>query len=203
MGCLYKVISPSNKEYIGISLSSALHRWKEHKISALQGRNGALQRAIRKYGENSFKVSTLVISNDREYLCLLEKRAIKVFKTKTPFGYNLTDGGEGIVGYDFTDEARRSVSLAQKARYVREDQRAILIGQARRANLAMQEANKSRRINGKAPWQVRSEAKRSRMGSYERSKKISDAVKAAWINKREIMMAGIRRRDFRKAKNVA
>lgn len=195
MGCLYKISSPSGKSYIGISTGCVLNRWDKHKTSALSGRKGALAEAIRKYKTEAFNVTTLVVADDWNYLCSLEKAAISAFNTKLPYGYNLTDGGEGLIGYEFTDEARQAVSLAQKTRYSREDQRIVLIEQAKRANLAMQEASKARRINGKTPWQVRAEAKRSRMGSHERSKKISDAVKAAWINKREIMMDGIRKRD--------
>ncbi len=41
-----------------------------------------------------------------------EKFFIKTLKTKSPTGYNLTDGGEGIVGLKRTLEHRRKISIA-------------------------------------------------------------------------------------------
>jgi group I intron endonuclease len=108
MGCLYKIEFPNGKEYVGISSTTAAQRFKGH----CAGKNGQLVvRALRKYGKNNVNVKTLVVANDWKYLCLLEQRAIKAYATKTPHGYNMTDGGEGTLGCIPSEESRRKMSL--------------------------------------------------------------------------------------------
>lgn len=82
-----------------------------------EGRNNAIQSAIKKYGADNFSVRTLVVADDWQYLCDLERRAIVAFRTKTPNGYNLTDGGEGAVGVPLSDATRRKMSASQKTRF--------------------------------------------------------------------------------------
>ncbi len=95
MGCLYQLTSPSGKSYIGITMKTAEERFRRHVVHMAMGRRNAIHRAINKYGHEKFKVKTLAISNDRNYLRLIEKRAISAYETIYPNGYNLTGGGEG------------------------------------------------------------------------------------------------------------
>ena len=117
MGCLYKITSPSGKSYIGITTKTAEERWKVHLMRVKEGRNHAIQNAIRKYGEDNFSIKTLLYSNDWEYLQEMEKKCIVSYGTKSPSGYNLTDGGEGVVGRHITDEIRDNMSSGQKKRF--------------------------------------------------------------------------------------
>ncbi|HLP97024.1 MAG TPA: GIY-YIG nuclease family protein [Sideroxyarcus sp.] len=125
MGCLYQLVFPDGKSYIGITSKTAKQRFKEH---CLNSRNGiteypnyspeekaesdrkygfdnfgklpwltALGGAIRKYGDGTIVVKTLVISNNIEYLKELEIKAIKQYRTLyRPFsrysGYNTSKG---------------------------------------------------------------------------------------------------------------
>lgn len=104
LGALYKLTSPINKSYIGITKKTVKNRWKQHLKDTTRRINKPLYNAIDKYGPENFKVETLVIANDWNYLCLLEQRAIKQYNTKIPNGYNLTDGGDGGTGYQFTEK---------------------------------------------------------------------------------------------------
>jgi hypothetical protein len=94
MGCLYQLTSPSGKSYIGITTKTAEERFELHVKHERDGRRNAIHAAIKKYGACTFKVKTLLIANDLEYLRLMERRAIKVFNTMAPHGYNLSMGGE-------------------------------------------------------------------------------------------------------------
>ena len=105
-GCLYMLTFPSGKSYIGITLKTLDRRLSLHRSHARKGRAGAIYSAIRKYGDHSFTARKLVITDDREYLCELERRAIKAFGTRPPYGYNLTDGGDGATGLIWTENHR-------------------------------------------------------------------------------------------------
>jgi group I intron endonuclease len=112
MGCLYQIESPIGKRYIGITIRSLNERWRVHRANAKRS-NGYLQNAINKYGADNFKVTALVIANDYEYLKELERKAIAVFNTKAPHGYNMTDGGDGVVGVITTAAGRIKRSTSQ------------------------------------------------------------------------------------------
>lgn len=141
--------------------------------------NGVIYSALRKYKPENFIVKTLVIANKWDYLCDLEKKAIIAFGTKYPHGYNMTDGGEGIIGRQITDETRARMSESQKKRFSVEIERNRLREQSKKAALTRKELFESRRINGRAPWEHRNYEKRSRSGSVEHREKISAGVKAA------------------------
>lgn len=93
-----------------------MNRWKKHCEQSIGRRPGALYSAIRKYGAENFYVKTLLIADDWNYLCEIERRAIVSFKTFSPDGYNLTPGGEGVVG-SRDSRVRALISIAQKRRY--------------------------------------------------------------------------------------
>lgn len=93
MGCLYRIDFPNQKSYIGVTLKTANQRFQQHARA-----NSRVGFAIRKYGADNTTIKTLVISDDAEYLYELETRAIAAYATRHPSGYNLTSGGEGVVG---------------------------------------------------------------------------------------------------------
>lgn len=114
MGELYLLTFPNGKRYIGITSKTATRRRIVHLHHARKGRSGALQSAIRKYG--SFEMLTLMVASDWSYLCEIERRAIVAFGTRAPLGYNMTDGGEGVVGVVRTEEQRRRASESRKGK---------------------------------------------------------------------------------------
>ena len=112
MGYLYKITSPSEKCYIGITSQEVSRRWQHHQSHKACI---ALSSAIDKYGANSMRVETLVEA-DWSLLVELEKRAIIAFDTKAPNGYNLTDGGDGTPGRVVSDKTREAISQSASAR---------------------------------------------------------------------------------------
>lgn len=114
MGYLYRISFESGKSYLGVTTKTMNRRMALHRHHAKTGRPGAIYGAIRKY--RSYKVDVLVVADGWEYLCDLEKRAIAAFNTKSPNGYNLTDGGEGGFGYRMSPEQRERQSLRMKGK---------------------------------------------------------------------------------------
>lgn len=113
---LYIVTNACNgKQYVGIS-KDIKRRWTQH-LSA-NGSAPALHAAINKYGADKFVFSHICDAFDFEAACDLERMLIKQHNTKSPHGYNLTNGGEGVVGRSMTEEdkeVRRKASLAFSA----------------------------------------------------------------------------------------
>jgi group I intron endonuclease len=100
MGVIYKIVSPSGKEYYGQTKKSAEHRWRKHELAAEKGEQlkvcHAINRAIRKYGwSNMIKEIVEECENDklneREVFWIMERNSMY------PNGYNLTKGGAGCV----------------------------------------------------------------------------------------------------------
>lgn len=96
------VINSNCKLYVGVS-NDVEKRMKNHiKADSYVGRS------MRKHG---FTYEILFDGSVGE--CFAEEiRLIKEMNTKWPSGFNLTDGGEGVVGE--TDEVRQSRSQAMK-----------------------------------------------------------------------------------------
>jgi group I intron endonuclease len=177
LGCLYCVTSPSGKKYIGISSKTAEDRWKKHVSNKKD--NCALHFAIRKYGSKTFELKTLLISDNWDYLCLMEQKAIISFNTKSPNGYNITDGGEGVIGRIVTDETKAKMSIGQKKRFKDPAQKAKNKENGKLGSVRNMERCAALRIDGKPKWIRELEESRCRNGSAEHKAKVSKATKAA------------------------
>lgn len=110
---VYIITNKSNgKQYVGISKKLTI-RWYAH--ASANGSAPALHAAIKKYGKSNFIFSHICDAFDFEAACDIERLLIIQHNTKTPNGYNLTDGGEGVSGRPMTDqdkEVRRKASIA-------------------------------------------------------------------------------------------
>jgi hypothetical protein len=98
-----------------MTTKTAEERWKQHIYDALVGgRTTALHRAIRKYGEQAFKLAVLFDSECDQLLFDKEREEIAKRGTASPKGYNLTVGGDGgrLIG-----EGRRRHADSQKRRF--------------------------------------------------------------------------------------
>jgi len=148
MAELYCLTSPSGKQYIGIAKNAKL-RWNNHKAHAKAGTDTYLYRAIRHHGFESFEKKVLVIG-DFDYIKYLEPLAIHAFCTKSPFGYNLTNGGDGTTGYKHTEQYKKEQSIRTAKRMESAEAREIL----RQANIGKKqsdEVNKKKGRPGFAP----------------------------------------------------
>jgi hypothetical protein len=102
----------NGKKYVGQTSCSLEYRWKCHKKIS----SGCLlmRQAIKKYGEDNFDVKPIVITNE-EGANYYERQLIKIWNTKTPNGYNLTDGGEGVLNPSVeTRQRMREAQLGNK-----------------------------------------------------------------------------------------
>lgn len=112
-GCLYMLTFPGGKSYIGMTSYCLEKRLAQHRYCARSGsKKYPLYEAMRKHGD--FVAKKLVIAKDHQYLYELEQKAISAFGTRSPGGYNLTDGGMGAVGAAWTEEQRKAASKLRK-----------------------------------------------------------------------------------------
>lgn len=85
------------------------------------GSGKIIKRLINKYGTDIFNRDILAdYIEDNELLCLLEIYYIKFFKCNRSLhktGLNLTNGGEGIIGFKHSEEFRKKLSESLKERY--------------------------------------------------------------------------------------
>ena len=107
---LYRFTSPSGKIYIGIT-KNVSKRWQQHARAANRGSKNTIHAAIRKYGFDNFKKEILITSTF-SYVKEMEVKAVAAFNCITPHGYNLTKGGDGIVGFKHSDETKISIAKA-------------------------------------------------------------------------------------------
>jgi group I intron endonuclease len=110
---MYKIYLITNlfnlKKYVGITKFSLEERFSQHTK-----RGFILTEAIKKYGEQKFSIELVEVVESAERAYELEIFYIKEYNTKAPNGYNLTDGGDGIFGWNITDEYREQCSFRVK-----------------------------------------------------------------------------------------
>jgi hypothetical protein len=99
MGIIYLARNTVNgKGYVGKTVQTMEFRRACHQKDAIANRGYYFHKALRKYGFDAFEWSVLYEDGDNDVLCIMETRMIRRLGTKIPNGYNMTDGGEGIVG---------------------------------------------------------------------------------------------------------
>ncbi len=110
MSYIYKIINlVNNKCYIGQYSGNDPYYC---------GSGLLIKKAIKKYGRDSF-IKGIIIEGDftKELLNDLEKHYIRLYSPKeSNTSYNLTNGGEGALGWIITEEKSRNMSLAGKKR---------------------------------------------------------------------------------------
>jgi len=84
----------NGKQYVGIT-NNIKKRWATHRAA---NRGTVLHNSIKKYGINCFSFIHIMDVFNREYAHEIEKQLIIDKGCKVPFGYNMTDGGEGTDG---------------------------------------------------------------------------------------------------------
>ena len=117
-GFIYAIIDGTNDfEYIGQTTKTVEERFKQHAQA-----DSYIGHVIRAHGEDLFVVAVLKVCHSKDELDFWERHFIKSRNTKAPNGYNLTDGGDGVVGW--TDEMRARVSEANTGKKRTSEQRA-------------------------------------------------------------------------------
>ena len=111
---IYKITNKLNgKVYIGQSIDIDT-RWRQH-INAKD--NFAIHNAIKKYGKENFKFEVL-LECPAEMLNVWERDMIALYNCMSPYGYNLTEGGEG---HHLSEETRLKMSNTRKGKHHSEE----------------------------------------------------------------------------------
>lgn len=145
-GYIYKHTSPSGQSYIGKSLTKIGRRWQNHVTSAYDEKykeyNYPLQRAIRKYGEDSFSSEVLEDNIPEDILDITEIAYIEKYDTFYN-GYNQSKGGEGVSG-ERSIEAKANIAKANSERVWTEEMKTNM-------------ADKKSGVNGSKfkPWWIK------------------------------------------------
>lgn len=187
-GFLYRITSPSGKQYIGItSMKSVKARWKEHVYTAYNRNSSTVfSAAIRKYGKESFKIEVL-LEAPWSVLNLLEPVAIDQFSTQHPNGYNLMTGGnqprhssrsknllaESAMGRVVSEKTRKKMSDAQRGRKQRPE---VVAARAEKMRGRKRSAESRKRM---------SIAHKGTVFSDSHRKNISEAIKLHWLKRKK------------------
>lgn len=106
---IYKVVNKINgKIYVGQTAKGLNLRIGQH----IRGKGGILSRALQKYGIQSFEIAIIDVCSSKKEMDEKEKYWIAMLRSKAPHGYNLTDGGDGILGCRRSEETRKKQSEA-------------------------------------------------------------------------------------------
>ena len=117
MGCIYQVRNKVNgKCYRGRTVKTMTARKAEHICNAKYDNNCVFHRAIRKYGMDAFEWEEVYSDVFERDLNGLEIECIKWFGSKIPNGYNMTDGGEGSIGYKHSEEVKKKIGDISRGR---------------------------------------------------------------------------------------
>lgn len=93
---LYQIVNTENgMKYIGVTKNPKV-RFRGHAFHNTKTRS-MLKNAIRKHGVDKFKMEILCVST-QDYCYEMEAKAIEMFCTVTPNGYNICTGGRGSKG---------------------------------------------------------------------------------------------------------
>lgn len=112
-GYIYLITNQvNNKRYVGATRGTIYNRWKGHLKQSKLKKQKVLHTAIIKYGSENFCIEEITTASSKEELFSLETFYIAAFGTKSPKGYNLTSGGEGL--NEPTDEVRAKMKAAKQ-----------------------------------------------------------------------------------------
>jgi len=107
-GLIYMITNNiNNKKYIGVTTKTLEERFNGH-INRANKERSAIQKAIHKYGKDNFTIIEIDTAVSEEDLFNKERMYIKKYNTYLGLGYNLTEGGGGIV--NMSEEIRQKIS---------------------------------------------------------------------------------------------
>jgi group I intron endonuclease len=118
-GIIYCITNLVNgKQCVGQTIHSLKLRWRRHQHYAKRGSDGAIHRAIRKYGAENFKIEQIDTADSLDELNNKEASHILLRVTLSPSGYNLTTGGDGC---SLSEETKQKISRSGLGRIFSEE----------------------------------------------------------------------------------
>jgi group I intron endonuclease len=179
---VYKAVNQKNgKTYIGITQRSLRRRIRDHWT-----RRGKypFSAALRKYGIEAFVISIVERVPSEQLAVQRERFWIETLDCKAPRGYNLTDGGEGVLG--LAEESRKRIGDARRGKPLSEAHRQA-VSTTLMGNIPW---NKGKRLSTEHCKNL-SDAHMGHVQSEETKRKRSESIKAAharlgmnWNNQR-------------------
>lgn len=168
---IYKITNQINgKIYIGKHSTDNLD-------DGYMGSGILICKAEQKYGIENFTKEYLAFCDTEEKLNWFEKFYIKKYKARE-VGYNLTDGGDGHLGFIMTEETKQKLSEANKGKTLSEETKQKLRKpKTEETKQKISEAKKGKTFSEEHKQKI-SEAKKGKTRSEETKQKISDAMKA-------------------------
>lgn len=110
---IYKIQNNINgKIYIGLTTKALSKRIAEH----IAENKSYIQKALNKYGVQSFSIAVIDSAESREALCEKEQYWIRHYDCKAHKGYNLTDGGDGLINP--SKSVRKKISNTLKKKHI-------------------------------------------------------------------------------------
>lgn len=131
----------NGKQYVGktkdLKNRLSVHCWAaKHKKT-----RSYFHAAIRKHGMPV--AQEIFVAFTEEDAFVVERQLIVALNTKAPFGYNLTDGGEGISGFHHSSETKQKIKTRNAALYASFKGKPML-AQTKRA---LKQANTGRKVS--------------------------------------------------------
>lgn len=127
IGLVYKYTCPEGKCYIGQTYNEK-SRKSQHKNETIKDKTKFAQ-ALQKFGYENFKYEIIIkfkptpdITKLKRVLNKLERRYIKIYNSDID-GYNITKGGEGVLGLTHSDEIKLYISKCSKEKMMSEEAR--------------------------------------------------------------------------------
>lgn len=162
MGVIY--VRPNlinGKKYVGqaTNLKTRQNKWKS---TSGHYAGKAIDAARKKYGIDNFGFEILKECDDKE-LDFWEKYYIKELNTKVPYGYNMTDGGEGMNGCPVSQETRKKLSECHKGKHRSEE-----------TKRKISEGHKGKKLSEETRKKL-SEIRKGRKHTDEQKRKIGEA----------------------------
>lgn len=161
-------------KYVGITSKTLARRWSNHKAAAANGGQHALHRALRKYGVDVFTVERVFSCGTATELMQMEQELIRKYETRSPHGYNMTDGGDGAPGLTHTVVAREKIGAYWRGKH-RSDETKRKIGKAH--------LGKTLSPEHRAKLSAAKQGKPMPPRSAEHRRKISEGLRRAHIRK--------------------
>ena len=124
----------TGKSYVGLTIDLRA-RLRDHLVACDHGVGRYFQAALKTYGADNFDVSVLAVCATREEGEEQERYWIRRKQTmNSEFGYNLTEGGDGVSGLVVSEKTRQRLSEQKRKDWQDPEYRARQIAAANAAN---------------------------------------------------------------------